>query len=367
MSQPLTWLLSVVAIGAMFFVLIAPHEAGHFLVAKLFKVRVIEFSIGAGTKLVSFTRGGTLYALRAFPILGYVRMGGMEAGDFEEPGGFHSKPPLQRIAILAAGPIANFLVAMVLITGFGFTQLNSDLGKVLQVLPDRLCTDTGTARCPTPAALAGLQVGDSIRTVNGKAVTAPGFISQQEKDHPGAPLVLTGVHPNGQAFTVTVTPVCDKSGCLIGVGVAPRIVTVASAISDGVSFPFVAIGGIVSGLDALITGQVKGGLLGPQGLTGPIGIAAITSESVSQGPPTYIFLVALLSVALGFTNLLPLLALDGGRIMVVIIEWLRRRPFDRNSELNIQRWGLVALLALAAVISFLDIQRIAAGQFTGIH
>jgi regulator of sigma E protease len=88
---------------------------------------------------------------------------------------------------------------------------------------------------------------------------------------------------------------------------------------------------------------------------------------VSQGPPTYIFLVALLSVALGFTNLLPLLALDGGRIVIVVIEWIRRRPFDRNMELNFQRWGLVALLALAAIISFLDIQRLAAGQFTGIH
>jgi regulator of sigma E protease len=165
-----------------------------------------------------------------------------------------------------------------------------------------------------------------------------------------------------------VTPICDAAGsCLIGVGVAPRIVTVQSAVVDGVTFPFVAMGGIVAGLDALITGQVKGGLLGPNGLTGPIGIGAITAGQVSQGPPAYIFLVALLSVALGFTNLLPLLALDGGRIVVVVIEWLRRRPFDRNSELNLQRWGLVALLALAAIISFLDIQRIATGQFTGVH
>jgi regulator of sigma E protease len=123
----------------------------------------------------------------------------------------------------------------------------------------------------------------------------------------------------------------------------------------------------VQGLGSLVTGQVKGGLLGPSGLTGPIGIAAITADAVNQGPPTYIWLVALLSVALGVTNLLPLLALDGGRIVVVLVEWVRRRPFDRNSELNFQRWGLAALLALAAVISFLDIQRIATGQFPGVH
>src|SRR6202521_1628033 len=111
----LNTLLIAAGIGLMFLILIAPHEAGHFLVAKLFKVRVIEFSIGAGTKLWSTTRGETLYALRLLPILGYVRMGGMEAGDFEEPNGFHSKPPMQRIAILAAGPIATFIVAILLI------------------------------------------------------------------------------------------------------------------------------------------------------------------------------------------------------------------------------------------------------------
>jgi regulator of sigma E protease len=355
-STLLNWLLIAVGICGMFLILIAPHEGGHFLAAKLFKVRVIEFSVGAGPKLLSFVRGGTVYALRAFPILGYVRMGGMEAGDFEEPNGFHSKHPLQRIGILAAGPLANFLIAMLLISGFELTQLNDDPGKIQRVLAGK------------PAALAGLQVGDSVRTVNGKPVKAPGFISSEENSHPGQPLVLTGIHADGKPFAITVTPNCTATGvCQIGVGVAPRILTVPTAIKDGVSFPFVAVSSIVQGLDALITGQVKGGLFGPQGLTGPIGIGAITAESVSQGPPTYIFLVALLSVALGFTNLLPLLALDGGRIVIVVIEWIRRRPFDRNMEMNFQRWGLVALLALAAIISFLDIQRLAAGQFTGIH
>jgi regulator of sigma E protease len=82
---------------------------------------------------------------------------------------------------------------------------------------------------------------------------------------------------------------------------------------------------------------------------------------------SYIFLIAILSVALGFTNLLPIPALDGGWIVVALIEWLRRRPFDRKSEINVQRWGLVALLALAALISFLDIQRLATGTFPGSH
>jgi regulator of sigma E protease len=279
-------------------------------------------------------------------------MGGMEAGDFEDPNGFHRKSAWQRILILAAGPAANFLVAIFLFTGLGLTQLNSDPGKVVNVVPG------------TSAARTGVVVGDRITTVNGKP-TSPGYIRKVEDAAPGAPLTLGGVHANGQPFTYIVAPACDTNNrCLIGVGVAP-VVTVQSAVTEGVAFPYRAVTEIVTGIWSLITGQVPGGVFGPQGFTGPIGIADVTVGAVNQGPQTYIFLVALLSVALGFTNLLPLLALDGGRVLIVILEVLRRRPFDRASELNFQRVGLATLLGLAAVISFLDIQRIATGQFPG--
>ncbi|TME68985.1 MAG: RIP metalloprotease RseP, partial [Chloroflexi bacterium] len=105
---------------------------------------------------------------------------------------------------------------------------------------------------------------------------------------------------------------------------------------------------------------------GPNGVTGPIGIADVAGQAVTLGPDTYIQFVALLSVALGFTNVLPLLALDGGRIVVVLIEVVRRRPFNRTAELNFQRYGLVALLGIAALISVLDVQRIVSGQFPGL-
>src|SRR5229473_3430458 len=133
MSQLVTSLLYVIGIGGMFLLLIAPHEGGHFLFAKL----------------------------------------------------FHSKPAWQRIVILAGGPAANFLVAMLLITAFGLTQLNTDPGKVFSVAPG------------SPAAVAGLQVGDSIRAVNGQPFTTPGLVSKQESNAPGAPLTLSGVHANG--------------------------------------------------------------------------------------------------------------------------------------------------------------------------
>lgn len=343
-------LLYAVAVAGMFLLLIAPHEAGHFAFAKLFKVRVIEFSIGAGTKLWSFTRGGTLYAIRAFPILGYVRMGGMEAGDFEEPNGFHRKSAVQRILILVGGPLANFLVATIVVAGFNLTQLNSDPGKVVAVISN------------SPAAAAGFQPGDRLLSVNGKKITAPDQIRKEEEAAPGAPVVIRGLHPDGKPFEYTVTPNCSSGKCQVGFQIR-GVLTPQMALVDGVVFPVAAVATIVGGVSQLITGQVPGGLLGPQGLTGPIGIADVTYQSVNQGLANYLFLVALLSVALGFTNLLPLPALDGGRIVVVLVEVARRRPLDRAMELNFQRWGLAALLGLAAVISFLDIQRIVTGTF----
>ncbi|HET7466045.1 MAG TPA: M50 family metallopeptidase [Candidatus Dormibacteraeota bacterium] len=352
MSGLLNAVVVAIAIAGMFLLLIAPHEAGHFLLAKLFKVHVIEFSIGAGTRLWSMTRNGTLYAIRLIPVIGYVRMGGMEAGDFDEPNGFHSKNPLQRIAILLAGPMANFVVAALLVTGLNLTHVNSDPGKIGAIVKD------------SPAAAAGLQAGDSIRTVNGTPMKAATDL--QKAAGAGVPVVITGVHPDGTRFSLQVSPNCSTGPCRIGVFITPTE-TLQTALHDGVTFPLTAFNVIWQGLESLVTGQVPGGLFGKEGLTGPIGIAAVTYTAVNQGPDDYIVLVAILSVALGVTNLLPLLALDGGRIVVVVIEWLRRRPFDRNSELNFQRWGLVALLALAVVISFLDIQRIATGQFNGVH
>lgn len=347
-------LLVVIGVAGMFLLLIAPHEAGHFALAKIFKVRVLEFSIGAGTKLWSATRGGTLYAIRALPILGYVRMGGMEGGDFDDPQGFHRKAAWQRILILAGGPAANFLVAMLCITGLGLTRLNDDPGKVISVM-------AGSA-----ADHIGIVAGDRIRTVNGHPI-AQGYIRRVEDSAPGEPLILAGVHADGSPFSYAVTPVCGKDGsCLIGLGTA-RVVTPLSAVSDGVQWPFRTVGDIVGGLVQLITGQVPGGLFGPFGVTGPIGIADVAGQAVNHGVDTYILFVALLSVALGFTNVLPLLALDGGRIVVVLIEVLRRRPFDRAAELNFQRVGLAALLGLAVVISAFDIERIASGQFPGLH
>jgi regulator of sigma E protease len=349
------WLIGAVAIIAMFILLVAPHEAGHMALAKLFGVRVYEYAIGMGTKLWSFTRGGTLYALRAVPVGGYVRLAGMEEGDFEAIDGFHTRHAYQRLLILLAGPAVNFVMAGLLVTFVFMLQLNDDPGKVVAVDPN------------TPAAAQGIRPQDSIKTVDGQPIKRQDQIQKIEQADPTKPLVLAVKRPDGSTYTASVTPRYDsvRKQYLIGIVVA-SVVTPVDALRAGVTFPGTATTQMVSGLATLVTGQVPGGLLGPNGLTGAVGISYITYTYANQGIFYWLQLAAFFSMALGLANLLPLPALDGGRIVVVLAEKLRGRPFDREREMAIQRAGLVALFALMILIAFLDVQRIATGQFAGL-
>jgi regulator of sigma E protease len=355
LSTALHWILGAVAIVAMFLVLVVPHEAGHMALAKLFKVGVYEYAIGMGNKLWSFTRGGTVYALRAIPLGGYVRMAGMEEGDFDAVDSFHSRPAWQRLLILAAGPVVNFSLAAALMIAVSMTMLNSDPGKVLGVYQN------------LPAYAQGIRPADSIRSVNGQPMQRRDQIRTIEQQGHGKPLVLGVRRPDGSTFTATVTPRYDPQAkeYRIGVDVA-AVVTPLDAIWAGIRFPIQTVVFIGTGLAALVTGPGGvSGLLGPSGVTGPVGIGYLTYTIANQGLLNWLQLAAVLSIALGLANLLPLPALDGGRMVVVLAEKLRGRPFDREREMVIQRAGLVALLALMVLILFLDVQRIATGQFPG--
>ncbi len=344
------FLIGLLAVVGGFLLLIAPHEAGHLAGAKLFRMRVHEYSVGFGTKLWSITRGGTVYALRAFPLGGYVRIGGMEPGEYDLPDGFHRKPAYQRLIVLLAGPFANFVLAIILVAIVLVPGSATEPGTVALVEPG------------TPAATAGIRAGDVVVGVNGHPIQSSGDIRAYEAAAPGKPLDLAVRDQSGTVRHVVITPRKDpaQNAYLIGIRSRP---TVTESLVTSVTFPYQTAAGIVGGIYQLAVGQIPGGLLGPQGATGPIGIAAITYQSVQGGWMTWVELLALLSVALGLTNLLPLPALDGGRIVVVLAEKVRGKPFDREREMTIQRFGLAALMALVLVISYFDIQRIASHQF----
>ena len=351
----LNWLIWGASVVVMFLLLIAPHEGGHFALAKLFKVRVIEFSLGMGSKLWSGTAGGTVYALRALPIGGFVRLGGMEPGDYSDPAGFHFKPAWQRILILLGGPAVNFLVAIVIATAIAAPAIFIQPGTVTGLI------------VPSPAYSAGIRPGDRILSIDGHTVRQPTDIRKEVDANPTGALVLVVAKSGGGQSTVTVTPefVKSQNRPLIGIETQPPA-TVGQVLLYGVTYPWETTKGIFSGIVMLATGQIPGGILGGQGLTGAIGIGYMTINAAQQGPLVWLTVVAILSVALGFANLLPLPALDGGRIMVVLLEALRGRPFDREKEMQVQRYGLVALLALVAFIAYFDIQRILNHQFPGL-
>lgn len=346
--------VGVAAIVFMFLVLVIPHEFGHFTAAKLFGVRVHEFALGLGTRIFGFNRGGTRYNLRALPIAGYVQLAGMEPGEYDEPDGFHRKPALQRFLILLAGALANFVVAALITTGISLAMVNSDPGKVHTVIGN------------SPAYTQGIRPDYSIRSVNGKPVRSETDILHEEQATHGSPLTLVVARPDGSTFTAVVTPRRQSGQYRIGISASP-VISTQEALVNGVTFPYHASVLIVTGIAQLVTGQIPGGFFGPNGATGAIGIGTLTYEAANQGLLDYLGLIALLSVALGVTNILPLPALDGGRMVVVLLEKVRGRPFDRDRELAVQRAGLVALLALMVVIAFLDVQRIATGQFPGMR
>lgn len=347
-------LTGVVAIAAMFLLLVGPHEFGHFLVSKLFHVGVYEFSLGMGNRLWSTFRGGTLYVLRAIPLGGYVRLAGMEPGDYDAPSGFHSKPAFQRLLILAGGPAVNFLVATLIMTGIYFTELNSDPGKVVGVLKDG------------PAYAQGMRPGDRIVAVDGNRLKMPEDVRRAEDARPGQLLVFTIRHSDGRTSTATVTPIYNERDRHYQVGIqTARLVSPTDALVGGISFPVVATVVIGQTMYQVVSGQIPGGVFGQEGATGPIGFGYLTYHAAAEGLVAWLALAALLSMALGLTNLLPIPALDGGRMLVVLLEKLRGRPFDREREMAVQRAGLIALLALMALIAFFDVQRIATGQFPG--
>ena len=350
-------IVGVLSIGLMFLLLVAPHEAGHFSFAKLFGVEVKEFSVGMGTRLWSGVRGGTLYALRLFPVGGYVRLTGMEPGDdFSDPEGFHRKAAWQRVLILLGGPVVNFVVAAVIMTGVFMTQVNSDPGRIVNVIGG------------TPASSAGLHSGDSITAVDGKPLHRPEDIRDAEQAAGGSPMQFTVRHPNGSTGTVTIQPLRDEKSGRYQIGIqTAAVVTAGDAVTAGVTFPYTAGRELVSGIWMLISGQIPGGFFGPEGATGAIGIAAITYNAALDGILQWLTVAAALSVALGLANLLPLPALDGGRIVVVLLETVRGRPFDRERELAVQRYGLVALLVLVVFLAYFDIQRLMNHQFPGMR
>ncbi len=357
----------------MLSVLVVLHELGHFVIARRLGVRVNEFAIGMGPKLLGWTspRSGTLYSLRALPIGGYCAMQGEDGKTSEaeqqrefrgaqrvENDNFQAKSPWQRLAIVLAGPIANFVLCYVilLVAALAFGVAGTGNQPVV-----------GMVVKGSPAAVAGLQAGDRIVAIDGAVIGNGAKLVDTIHASLGKKLDLV-YQRNGIRTEVYVTPTAcpvppgkKGSGC-IGFSPVPAYQRVGAGEAVGVSaleFRNVAedtVGSIV----LLATHFLQ---YAPQ-LSGPIGIGQVATTVQEWGWGPYFSLAATISFALGLFNLLPIPALDGGRAAFIVAELIRGKPVDPEKEAMVHMAGFAALIALMLLVAFHDIARIASG--TGV-
>lgn len=342
-----------ILVAILFFGLIIMfHELGHFIFAKLFKVQVNEFSLGMGPAIFKFKKGETKYALRLFPIGGFVSMEG-EDSESENERAFCNKPVWQRFIIVAAGGVVNLIMGVIIVA---IMLCQSELIGTPEI---------HSFHENAVSSQYGLQVDDTIKEINGRKVFSEydiGFLMVRDDDgvidfvveRNGEEVNLNGVKFETKDNNGTLTIVYD----FIIKGVEPGFLSVTkNAFLESVSIARVVW---VSLLD-LVTGRY-----GLSELSGPIGTVTIIADAAQAATQkmdwsTLLMLMALIAINIGLFNLLPLPALDGGRLFFMAIEFVFRKPVPRKYEGWVHAIGLVLLMLLMVVISFSDILKLIKG------
>ena len=341
--------MSIVIALLVFSVIILFHEFGHFLLAKLNKITVVEFSLGMGPRLLSFEAGGTRYSWKLLPFGGSCMMLG-EDGEEEEEGSFGSKSVWARMSVIAAGPIFNFLLAFIMAL-FIVGNLGYDVPVLLNVTEGM------------PAADAGLQAGDRIVKMNGKRIHLYREVQNYSMFHQGETVIFQ-YERDGELHEATVTPELTNGSYKYGIGgnINYRQKTnVLETLEYSAYEVYYWIDTAVSSLGLLFKGGVQlDDMSGPVGVVDAIGTTY--QESRDEGA-FYVWMnllniAILLSANLGVMNLLPIPALDGGRLIFLIVEAIRRRRVEPELEAKIHFAGLMLLMLLMVVVMFNDVKKL---------
>jgi regulator of sigma E protease len=344
------------------------HELGHFLVARWCGVRVITFSIGFGPELVGFNdRRGTRWKLSAIPLGGYVKFFGdenaasvpdqeviAEMSEAEKRDSFFYKRVSQRAAIVAAGPIANFILAIVI-----FAAVFTLYGK--QAAPARV----DTVQAGSAAQAAGFQSGDLIVSINGKTIDT--FTDMQRLVSTSAgELLEIAIERGGVRQTLKATPALtemkDNFGNVHRIGVLgitgarepPVPVNPLVAVKLGVEETWFVVDRTLSYIGGVVVGKESADQLG-----GPIRIAQVSGQVATAGFVALIHLAAVLSISIGLLNLFPIPLLDGGHLLFYVIEGVRGRPLSERAQEYGFRVGLAIVLLLMIFATFNDIVHLA--------
>lgn len=358
-------LITILAFVGIFGLLIFVHEAGHFLVAKRNGIKVEEFAFGLPLLPAIFrtTRGETQYSIYPVPLGGFVKMLGEDGGSRSKRS-FAAKPRLVRAKVLAAGVAMNALLAVVLLT-VGFLLKMPPLVLCASDYPATTYQNDVTIRAISesgPAREAGLENGDVIRAIDGQPIECYPQVPERLQEHPGQPVALA-IERNGQPQTVTVTPRPTGDAAAGTIGIAPRD-DYQSIDYPWYLAPYLAViesGAIVvQNVNAIgdVFGQIFTSGSVPEGVSGPVGIAKLTGQVVDLGALMVLRFIAIISLSLAVFNLLPIPALDGGRLLFVGIEALRSgKPVTPRIENAIHATGFALLILLILFISYFDIVR----------
>lgn len=356
-------LLTIVAFLLVLGPLVFVHELGHYLAGRWFGVKAEEFSVGFGREVAGFTdKRGTRWKFGWLPLGGYVRFAGdmnpasqpsaewlsLPAAERERT--FQAKPVWQRAIIVFAGPFVNLALAVLILAGFALAYGQSSTpASVGQLVPG------------TPAAVAGLQTGDRIVSIDGRAMNRFDDLVLYVSLRPAETVTMT-IERAGATRDVPVTfsTVTEKDRFgntyrigRLGVGPPPAVrepVSLIEAPAVGVRRTGEIIGMMFDTIGQIITGRRSVEELG-----GPLRIAQVSGQQLSLGWQEFVGLVALVSINLGFINLLPVPVLDGGHLLFYAIEAIRRRPVSPQAQEWAFRGGLAAILALMLLVTVNDL------------
>ncbi len=366
----MTFLISAIAFVVLLTLLIIIHELGHYLAARFFKVDVEEFGFGLPPKATTlFRSGGTNFTLNWVPFGGFVRLKGENEIDLEKrfaKGSFAKASIFSRLVILFGGVAMNFILAFILLTfGFSAGKWVPNFYQTIEQMEEAAAKGEITLKTGVyvndvlpggTAEKAGIKKDSAIVTVDGTYVSKPEDLVKLQE---GKKQVTYEVKADRRATPekVVVQLVDGKSGVSIS-AYAAELSAPKRSVGEAMVLAireteFMTVQTVI-GMGNLVRSLVTRGHV-PEGITGIVGIAVLTHSSVQEGFMTYLRLVALLSLSLAILNVLPLPALDGGRILFVLCEMVLRRPLNQQFELMVNAIGFFVLIGLIIIITFNDV------------
>ena len=334
-------IIAVVMLGIIIFV----HELGHFMTAKFFKMPVSEFAIGMGPQLFSVETEKTMYSFRIIPIGGYVNIEGMEV-DSKVENGFNTKPAYQRFIVLFAGVFMNFLMAFILL--FAIAKINGRIEYDTNAIIGGLVKGGANEQI--------LKVDDKILELDGKKINVWTDISKITKASQNKEEISALIERNGKEENITLKLTKDEENNRVVLGISPKYKKIDLSTTESLDFA-------KNSFNSIFTDTIKGfftlfsGKASLKEISGPVGIFKVVGEVSKFGWVSIISLCVVLSINIGVLNLLPIPALDGGRIIFVFLE-LFGIKINKKWEEKLYKSGMILLLFFILMISVNDVWKL---------